>query len=309
MDDFHVLSSEEVDAILKATQDKPIDAKTNPLGAKEQETSQLNYALNAINDLSRMEYEKTLIAFLRKKIVIKNKPFNLGQLSEIIKASQEKNVYIVFRILSKKDCYGMFIAGLPILHQTINILFGGQVNKEDDSVMEVAGKIGPIVSEKICLLCLGSFANAVQEFGGFTFELNKTSTLPNLTSNLNMEDQFYCLDTSVFFDEIETGIKMLIPEDFFNEFIRAKMGQMKHRDKDFWRSAIKSQVVDSYVNVSVSLPDINMKISEFMSLKEGDMIPITDPTLVYVCLNNLKLFRALAAQANSKRVAKIVSQI
>ena len=73
--------------------------------------------------------------------------------------------------------------------------------------------------------------------------------------------------------------------------------------------AIKTQVVDSIVNISISLPDVSMKANDFLNLKEGDLIPIGDPTMVYVCLNNYKLFRAVAGQSNSNLVVKITEQI
>ena len=43
-------------------------------------------------------------------------------------------------------------------------------------------------------------------------------------------------------------------------------------------------------------------MSDIMKLKSGDLIPIADPTDVFLCLNELKLFRASAGQANNKRV-------
>ena len=128
--------------------------------------------------------------------------------------------------------------------------------------------------------------------------------------SLSSEDKIYALELSFGLGEVEMTIRCMLPEAAIKELlVVTKKTEAKHREKDFWRTAIKTQVVDSIVNVSVSLPDVTLKVSELMALKAGDIIPISDPTLVYVCLNNLKLFRAKAGQSNAKRVAKIVAQI
>ena len=72
--------------------------------------------------------------------------------------------------------------------------------------------------------------------------------------------------------------------------------------------AIENQVVDSNITIIASLPEINFKAKDLMSLKNGDLIPIGDPTLVDVYLNDVKLFCANAAQANSKRIIKILGE-
>lgn len=298
----HVLSSEEVDAILKASQEKKV-----VLSGDEAE-SHINVALTNIGELVRMECEDILVSFLRKKLIIEPKQFETIKLSQYLKDKDQINSYSAFRINWKKTCYGLMIIDMPFLHQAINLLFGGQINPEEPIITN-PGKIGFLVAEKICNIILSGFASACEEYAEFTAETIKTSTYPNMTTHINMDEDFYLLNAPIAFDKIETALKIAIPVSFLNELITTHYGKTKHIDKDFWRSAIKSQVVDTYVTISVTLPDVAMKMQEFMGLQEGDMIPIGDPTVAYVCLNNLKLFRALAAQSNSKRVAKIVNQI
>jgi flagellar motor switch protein FliM len=301
MSEFHVLSNEEVEAILKVSQDTNQDLST-----REPE-SQNSYILSNINDLTRLECEKILISFLRKKVTLTIKPFQDSTLSTCLRDTEEKNVYCAFKISSKKDSYGLCIISPALLHQTINLLYGGSIST--NNVTENPGKIGTILAEKICKRFLEGFVLGCQEYGTFSFEITKTSVLSNLTSNLHTADEVYLLSMSVLFDEVETTLKLMIPLNFLDELIHTKAGEIKHRDRDSWRNTIKNEVIDSYVTVSVALPDISMQVNDFMGLKEGDMIPIGDPTLVYVCLNNLKLFNALAGQSNAKRVAKIIGQI
>lgn len=308
MGEFQVLSSEEVDAILKVTQDKGCDL-SNPLGETQAapESNPVDTQILAnLTESIKSEFEKALSVFLRKKIHIKDNTFDLVKLSNCLSESTEKNVFSVFRI-TPNDHHGMFAIDFALLEQAINLLYGGQIEAKD-AVMETPGKVGVIIAEKLCQVCLAGFTKAFQEYGVINGQVIKTSILPNLISNLTMDDQVYLSEMSIAFDEHETKIKFMVAENFIKESI-AKKSERKHVEKDFWRTAIKSQVVDSSVLINVALPDVTMKVKDFMSLKAGDVIPIGDPTLVYICLNNLKLFRAKAGQVNSKRVAKILNQI
>jgi flagellar motor switch protein FliM len=306
-----ILSSEEVDAILKVTQENnnpQIISSTTDQGGSSEQSQRATTMLSHIADTTQIELEKIISSFLRKKAKVKTNAFELKQLSACLDKAAEKSVFSVFRIMPN-DNYGMFAMDLVFLHQMINHLYGGLSNSEEPAIATV-GKVGTIIAEKICQLILSGFAQACSEYGVITSEVVKTSALPNLSSNLVMDDNVYSLEISVMLDEATSNIRFMIAEDFIQKFILGtKKNEAKHREKDFWRTAIKSQVVDSFVSVSVSLPDVNLKVNDFMTLQEGDIIPISDPTLVYVCLNNLKLFRAKAGQANSKRVAKIVAQI
>ena len=307
-----ILSSEEVDAILKVTQDSnSLNASFDDNAAPNPEAEKNRNAntLNNLSELMRTEYEKTLSSFLRKKAAVKVIAFTPSTMGTALNDSNEKNLFSIVRLLPN-DHHGIVSIDASFLNQVINLLFGGQSNVNDVTLEIPTGKMGVIITEKLCNLALSSFTQACQDYGVVSTELIKTTTLLNLKSNLLMDNNVYSLELGITLEQCEATLKLVIAEEFVREliFVDAK-GEPQHTEKDFWRKAIKTQVVDSLVTVSVTLPDIPIKAQDFMALKEGDTIPISDPTLVYVCLNNLKLFRAKAGQANSKRVAKILSQI
>lgn len=310
MSERQVLSSEEVDAILKVTQDNPSNTNLGSTPAENagDNTQRNTMMLNNTAEATKIELEKIINSFLRKKIGIRTQSFEKKTLATCLQEAAEKSVFSVFRVMPSGG-YGMLVMDLAFLHQIINHLYGGVFN-HDETIVEKPGKAGILIAEKFYQLFLTGFAQACQENGVISFEMVKTTSLPNLTSNLEMEDSVYSLELVFSFEDMESTIRCMFAEDFIQKFLfHIKKSEVKHREKDFWRTAIKSQVVDSFVTVSVTLPDINLKVSDFMSLKDGDILPISDPTLAYVCLNNLKLFRAKAGQSNSKRVAKIVAQI
>lgn len=310
MSEFQVLSSEEVDAILKASQegDELTKVLSKSENAKGTSAIQNTQALSNLTELIREEFEKILGSFLRKKAQVKIKTSEFTNLASFLKDHTEKNVFSAFHIMPN-DHFGMFVLDYTFLHQTINLLFGGRLIT-DEAIFENVGNVGIIITEKLSQLCLSGFTHACKEYGEISCEPTKTTPMASMISHFELEDQLYFLDFILIIEEFEMTLKLLLPTEFLHEFIPVKTtADVKHREKDFWRSAIKSQVVDSFVNVTVNLPDITMKVQDFMSLKDGDLIPIGDPTLVYVCLNSIKLFRAMAGQSNSKRVAKILNQI
>jgi flagellar motor switch protein FliM len=326
-----VLTSEEVDAILEVTK----DSNTNNVGYENVSGSTEQAAHSTVTgklaEAIRFDYEKSLSAFLRKKVFVKLKGASLAKVSDVLKGSTAEtptitegveaptvtppdagnlppNIYSIFR-LTPTDSYGMCVLSPALMFPIINLLFGGQPGVKD-AATEAIGKMGIIIAEKLSQLLLASLVQSCQDYGTVSSDVAKTTMTPHLISHVSMDDNMFAVEMTVTFDDQESPVTLLMAEEFLQDFVFVNFkAERKHREKDFWRTAIKTQVVDSLVNVAVTLPDVQIKVNEFMGLKAGDVIPISDPTLVYICLNSLKLFRAKAGQSNSKRVVKILSQI
>jgi flagellar motor switch protein FliM len=306
-----VLSNEEVEALLKVSQDKyeDLDKVIGTVDSPVEKIKQNSHIISSINDLTRNALEKTLCTFFRSKVFVKSNCANVAKASESFTNEGNNNVFTAFR-LSPQECYGLFNIDNFFIHQSINALYGGKVNK-DDHIIEAPGKIGMIISEKLAELFLESFMQACSEYGTINYEILKTTTTLTLAFNFGLEtqDNIYYLEYSILLNDVENKIKFALSDEFIDKFIANKNNNGKKQKKDFWRDAIKTQVVDSLVNLKVTLPDIQMQASDFMKLKEGDTIPIGDPTAVYICLNSYKLFRAVAGQTNSQLVVKVTEQI
>lgn len=313
MSELKVLSKEEVDALLNLNAESELGAVANEvhegstLTEPESEGTINQKALRNISDLTASECEKILTSFLRKKIHVEFKSTRQGKLSECLEGKTEKHVFTIFRAKPANQ-YGMASMNMPLLHHSINLLFGGQFNASE-AIMEAPGKIGIIIADKLIDLCLHAFAKGSADYGEVKFETIKTITTPTLTSKMSLDDQVCAIEMTISMAEVETTLEFMFADSFIKNFIPSNPKDAKHVEGNHWRAAIESQVVDSYVTLNVALPDVSLKVKDILSMKEGDIIPIGDPTLVYVCLNNLKLFKATAGQANSKRVAKILSEV
>lgn len=306
-----VLSNEEVETLLKVAQTKKEEGEAT-LGTVESPVDAIknsSQTLSNICDLTRNELEKSLTSFYRNKIFLKSNPANVTRASSSLSNEENNNIYIAFRLLPIES-YGIININYNLIHQTINLLYGGKINPNDKIITNL-GKVGMIIADKLATMFLDAFIIGCKDFVNATYECLKTTTTLNLAFNYGIErdDEVYVLDYSLVLDENENKLKIFIAQELVTNSFVKKMDTNKVRQKDFWREAIKSQVVDSIVNVNITLGDIRMKVEEFSKLKEGDLLPIDDPTHVYVCLNNYKLFHATAGQSNSNLVVKITQQI
>ncbi|MFZ2315442.1 MAG: FliM/FliN family flagellar motor switch protein [Gammaproteobacteria bacterium] len=309
MSEFQVLSTEEVEELLKAT-----DGSGNDLsvllanGGNNNEQVKNEHLLNNLVEALRLHSEKLLSSFLRKKIAIKSNPFNASQLNTCLNEITPQHVYAVFRASPKEKC-GLIIIDMMLLHQAINLLFGGKIDATE-TVITHPGQIGLLISENIAQIFAAAFVKATNEYETIECEVLKIDILPNLPTNYALDDSVRTLELPVMLDELQTSVKYIFSDCLLNGLMPAGDAQLNPlHDKTIWHDQIKSQVVDSYVNVSIALTEINMSVKDFMALKQDDVIPVADPTQVYVCLNNTKLFKATAGQANSKLVAKITSKL
>jgi flagellar motor switch protein FliM len=314
-DDPKVLSKEEVDALLNLSRETSVDLDHIQAESKEEEQKWEeancginNKSLTNITDLNIAEAQKIFTTFLRKKITVLAKEHRFGTLAECLEGKMEKYIYTVYQV-NPNTHYGMIAVNLAAVHHITNLLFGGQIVPSEE-VIETPGKIGVDIAEKINQLGLESLVQACSEYGGINCEIVKSITHPGLTSKITMDDRVYSIVMTLSFGEVEGELLILTPEKFLSEFIPIKtVVDKQHMESNFWRAAVETQVADSIVEIHVNLADTAVRIKDFMALEAGDLLPISDPTLVYVCLNNLKLFRANAGQANSKRVVKIVGEV
>lgn len=311
MDESKILSPEEVDALLKAAQEKENDLTkliNNVNRYKDNEYS-INYkAMAHIVELTWSECEKTFSSFIRKKVHVKLKDSQFGKLTDCLENKKEKHVYSIFHLKPTND-YCLVVIGLPFLHQMINALYGGGVNSKEE-IIESPGSIGVIIAEKICELALDGFCQATREYGNLSFDKIKTIIQPNLISKFSMEDDMYSLSYNTIITDIESELTFMFPVEFLNKFLPlSNLGNeedIKHNR--VWRDAIKTQVIDSNITLFAVLPEITVHAKDLLALKNGDLIPITDPTLVDVFLNDARLFAATAGQINSNRTIKILSE-
>jgi len=308
MEERNVLSTEEVEALIKAAQTTSLGVDDIANDEAAEDTSTINtQALHTILDTTRSDFENKLTALLRKKSAITITPPVMTNFEELLKQADAKHAYSFLKIMPY-DYPAMISTEFSFLDMVINLLYGGKITASTPEVTSV-GKIGVITAEKICLMLMDSFVVASADHAKIKVESPKSSLVMKSANYFKDDESVHAITLSITVEEIETKLFLYLTDELLSTMLPVKAGKGRHRDSDFWKTAIKSEVIDSYVTITTTTNDIHIKVKDFMKLKEGDEITISDPTIVYVCMNNLKLFRALAGQSNSKIVAKIVGQV
>lgn len=306
MSESPILSSEEVDALLQASQGNQDDLAALLGGGQETEQNKDASAnINGIVESIRYELEKIFTAYFRKKIQIKTIQVNYTQLANLV-TSDDVKVYSIFRVAPSNGDNAL-IFDLSLLNQAVNLLYGGHVNPEEK--FNKVGKFGLLTATALAKICLEGLTLGCKEYGTITCDILKTTDLPNLIHHLNSDASVYNIAFNVKLDEVVASMELLLSASCITELLPENVAKNMQQSKVIWKNVIKDQVIDSQVMLSAQIAEVNMNIQDFMSLKSGDVISISDPTQIFLCLNNVKLFKAIAGQANSKRVAKIVSKV
>lgn len=308
MEEHNVLSPDEVDAIIKAAQATGSEVDGAASDEQGENAGNINtHALANIIENLRNEIETKLTVLLRKKITVKLATPTLTKIQDRLKETAEGAVGSSFKI-DPYDSPALIYSEHKFLDNIINLLYGGKLQAEE-SQQAPLGKIGLITAEKMHDMLVECVAEAGKEYGALAFKSYKTAANLVTINNIPDDESIYYADIKIVIEDSESSVGLYLTEELLIKLIPVKTGKGRHREKDFWRTAIKSEVVDSYVTVTTCISDVQIKLKDFVQLKEGDELQINDPTLVYICLNNLKLYRGLAGQSNSKMVAKIVGQI
>lgn len=311
MDESRILSTDEVAAIAQATNDNhnDLDALLNSSNGTQENRYFLNYkALSNITELLWFECEKAFSSFAKKKIAVKTKEVKFDKLGKLLANKADKHIFTTFQFTPNNDCC-LSIIDMSFLQQMINITFGGVIDSKE-AIMDSPGNIGKMLAEKLNEIILNGFMAACKEYGKINFTKINTVTSPKLISKMNMEDEVYSMEYIVNLQDIETKFTLQVPVGFLQQYIPVTTIPEKDQmnKENSWRTIIENQVIDSMVTIRASLPTVTIKVNDLLALKSGDLIPIGDPTAVNICLNNVELFRASAAESNSTRIVKILSE-
>lgn len=255
-------------------------------------------------------YQKKLTSFLHKKINIQFSSINISKLDDY--HDKDKRMIWTSFAINEGVHYGLVVFDYPFLHTVINLLYGGQVNHQEPMIKNL-GKSGHKIAEKFAHMSMSMFEQAMAEYGSVGLHLLKTAEQLGLVLNQSSSENHYQLSFQVSFYDLDTSLSFIIPCSFFdaltfNAPIDSHQEASTAMNMDF-SELLQQELVESTVTLEAFLPSMSLKIKEAMNLKTGDLIPIGDPTMVELLLNQKKLFKALVGRANNRRVVKIIDRI
>ncbi|MFI4918029.1 MAG: FliM/FliN family flagellar motor switch protein [Legionellales bacterium] len=252
-------------------------------------------------------FQKSLSAFLGKKIEL---TFNTMKFCTISELNLDKTPYVLSSIhFAPSDLSGLIFFDYAFMHHVIDLLYGAGIYKSD-SVISGLGKSGGVIAKKVTEFFIAALQEAISEYEKIQMSLLKTTEQNGLILNQPLSDQFFDLTFNVHFNGMDCQLHAAIPDVIFeNITLGDRPNPVASMDYSTVTDSLKKDIIDSTVTLIASLQDIKIKVSDIMALKAGDMIAISDPTVVYLAHNQKKIFKASVGQSNSLRVVKILDPL
>jgi flagellar motor switch protein FliM len=195
------------------------------------------------------------------------------------------------------------------MHFIIDILYGVGGYK-NDTIITSLGKSGITIAEKVTTLCLASLQEAISEYEKIQINLLKTTEQRGLILNQPLSDQFFNLAFHATINERQCPLHIAIPDALFEDITFQEGTQpIENTNTSIVNDSLKKDIIESTITLIASLQDIKLKITDIMNLKTGDLIPIQDPTIVFMAHNQKKIFKGTVGQSNSLRVVKIIDNL
>ncbi len=254
------------------------------------------------------EGNKKLSSFLRKKISIESISVDTC-LYDSLEHNYDKSVMLAFQI-EPGGTFGLIVFDFALLHTAINLLFGGEANANEPVITHL-GQAGTKIALKIAEMSILAFQKVLNE------HLNTDLHFSNLSTSLypvfNQKQGKGCnLTFKVSIDAVSGSLWMVIPDRILANVTSGSTVDQQKLQEDIephLGGQLKDEIIDSKIIVCAVLADISLLVKDVVNLRPGDVIPIEDPTFVFLTHNQKKLFTATAGQLNARRTVKIIDAI
>jgi len=254
------------------------------------------------------EGNRKLSSFLRKKISIESISMDTC-VFDSLEHNYDKSVMLAFQI-EPGGTFGVIVFDFSLLHTAINLLFGGEVNV-NEPVIEHLGEAGTKIARKIAEICVLAFQKVLNEHLNTDLHFSNVST--SLYPVFNQKPDKACnVAFKVSIDAVSGRLWMVIPDKILANITSESAidHQIQQEEMEPHLSGkLKEEIIESKIIICAVLADIALLVKDVVNLRAGDIIPIEDPTFVFVTHNQKKLFTATAGQLNLRRTVKIVDTI
>ncbi|MGQ3892734.1 FliM/FliN family flagellar motor switch protein [Legionella sp. CNM-4043-24] len=277
-----------------------------------------NDVIENVISILTAEGQLKLSSFLRKKVVIKLNSISTCLFDEI-QHDYKSKLMLNYRI-SPYEKYGLISYDFIFLHSVINLLYGGEITN-NEPVMRGLGKSGIKIARKVSEILLTVLQDAMSEFLKIKVTVSESSSHLGTVFKQEKYDKCYNISLCAWFDSVVCNLDLILPERIFShsdaeevpDSAPAELRSLGHDDapgqNSIFDEKARNELIDANVTVSVNLPGIALKLKDVVNLKAGDIIPIGDPTTVFVTLNDKKLYKASAGQSNLRRAVKITEKL
>ena len=274
-DDFNDVDKEQEESSFFSG----ISSKISPLENKTTTTLIQNFSINLQKELSDFIGTKATVD-------INSVVFSTSENSTL----KKDNFVISSFAISPIEHVGLFRFNYPFMHYIFDALFGAGTNNNSELISSL-GKSGHKIAEKTAEICTNAFSKSLQEISSIKLKPLNLSDKPKTTISKHLPDYFFELTFTAEINGSSTMFSLIVPEALFEEITAIEKNHHSSGQRNkIVDEEIKKDIISSSVTLIATLDDIKLKIKQIMELKSGDLIPISDPTVVFLTHNNKKIF-------------------
>lgn len=318
MESDEVLSPDEKEAILDSAQADDVveeptlnDDEVELFDFVNANNTMAEYpAIQAINELFFIDFNKSFTNFIGQKATIKAKNLQLISFRRYLKQLDNTAVYNTL-LLKSHNAFGLFILQGRLLHNCMTTLYGGTI-EDKENVRSTLGKLDKKFAKKITDNIMQSLHNAWVDILPLDHEILQTTTNLSVLTKIDRDEIFFTAEYTINIDGHDCSFTLCIPRCLIESkkptLIASHQQPLDQQEQIRWKKSLHDSVYDTQVGLTARFPEVNFKLNKLVRLKEGDIIPINNPQIVEVLCNDTKLFKASTGTANGNRVIKIIQK-
>jgi len=209
----------------------------------------------------------------------------------------------------------LFVIEAKLAHALVDSFFGGA----DRPYAKLDGKeFTPIelqIVKKVVELAIGDLELSWAAIEKIDCSFQRTEINPQFVGIVPPTDVVIASTFDVELEQASGTISIVIPYSTI-EPIKQKLStgfqvESDQTDKKLWTSIIKEQLLDTDVDIKVNLGETEIKLKDLMTLKIGDVIPLTQDSSgeLDVQVENVKKFKGYYGVHHGTVAMQITRQI
>lgn len=318
-----LLSQDEIDALLHGVDDGKVD--TEPAPAAPGEARQFNFAtqdrivrgrmptLEMVNERFARLFRISLFNMLRRSPELSVVGIEMAKFGEYTHSLFVPTSLNLVRIKPLRGT-ALFIFEPRLVFSVVENFFGG----DGRLATKIEGReFTPTETRVIQLMVRQAFTDLREAWSpvmDLEFEYLNSEVNPHFANIVSPSE---IVVVSRFHIELEGGggdLHVTLPYSMI-EPIRDQLDTGIQSDRvgrdERWSQSLREQIKDSDVEVSTEIARCQLSVRDLMRLKAGDIIPISMPKTLDVCVENLPVFRGnigVSSGHNAVRISEVIQR-
>jgi len=310
MSDLNVLSQEEINSLLNVSDNlDQVSASIQSCPSKFlfKKTFQGASYLDSIHLSFCSAFKSLATCQFNKEPVIE---CNQSDVSSIEDYTLNSARPVLTCVVNMKPIHGTFLIILShaLINNLIEIFFGGS-NFEQSRKIQKLGSIENFISKifiEVLIKALNqSWKNKIHSI---EIEYLKMVNSPLLVNEIKTSADAYISRFHYYFDHIANELTIIYPQTTLQSIkkIFDELSSVDKSEKDIeWQHLLFDSFLKTPLNLTAETGQITMKLADLSNIKEGDIVPIENPSDAIIKINHKPAFIGKCIKQGNKRMISI----